>query len=320
MITNAESITLKPVFELASPSVNGELLPVSTLRENGDVLTVETFRANGTREGVQSKSKMLIFQPWSDYIGKGREFNQRRLELMAEETSSDVLGVDNLGMGRETSNLPDDLVDRLKTGDFSEVAELMWQAVASHPDFEINPDDNLTLGFHSLGTSMAAEMAAHAPEGVKVDQMLLLDTAVPVERSFGSLATKYFMHGGDQLSQYLKETEELGWAHNKPRSLGRFALDVLRQRTGYHAYGRALAERPMYDALKEAYLRGSLDHESHVHIMNGSRSKISSTADNNELANRLSAGGLQVARTELVGETHPVNDSFPRLAAILRHA
>lgn len=318
MITSAESVTLRPVFELAQPSVEGELLPVAVKLENGDSLLIETLRANGS-VGNDGHKKTLIFQPWSDYVGRGREFNARRLEITAQETESDVLGIDNLGMGRETSNLPKDLVEQLKRGDFTEVATLMWQAVESHPEFEISPDDELTLGFHSLGTSMAAEMAAHAPEGIKVDRILLLDAAVPVERSFGSLATKYFMHGGDQLTKYLKETKELGWTNNEPRPLGRFALDVVRQRAGYHAYGRALAERPIYDALHDAYDRGSLDGGSQVHILNGSRSKISSTAENDELAQRLSSGGLQVMRTELLNETHPVNDSFPRLSAILRH-
>lgn len=308
---NPELIELKPNLNLSQPSISGELVSVEVDYDDNKTLTIDTYGVNGRSGG--SRRTILAFQPWSDY--SGREFMQRRLDAVAEATNAIVVSVDNLGVGTNTSSMPRDIKQQVRSGDFSELCELTWDAVLQNPLVDVHDTDELILGYHSLGATIAAEMTAYAPEDVEINRLMLLESVTLREQSFGSLMLKYGRKGADQIGQYMGENPD--WMP-QPTPVGEFMQGLVRQAAGHYTYPRGMARRPLFEALEEAREREVLTRDSLIHLSNGSRSELSPTSDNDAVAEKVRKKlGLAVCRTILYGETHPINDSIPRAVAYL---
>lgn len=305
-------IDLRPNLELPNPSVVGEMY-TAHVEHDGKDLQIDTYGVDNRAYG--SRRTMLVFSPWSDYFG--REFMQRRVDAIAEASESVVVGVDNLGVGTNTSHMPAEVRKQIQHGDFSQVSELMWQAARQNPLVDLDNTDELILGYHSLGATMAAELTAHAPEGVSVDRLLLLEAVTLREQSFGALMLKYATRGADQIKQYFAENPE--WVP-KPSSPAALIRGIGRQAAGHYVYPQGMGRRPVFSALELARERETLTKDSLVHLTNGSRSELSTTAENDFVAERVrNKLGLTIVRTVLNGETHPMNDSLPRAIAYFEH-
>lgn len=301
-------VKLELTEQLLEPSVKGKIEISLVANEHGNVLSIPTYGVDARRDG--SNRTVIVFQPWSDYVE--REFSQARMDLVAETMNARVIGVDNLGVGISTSDIPKPTRQRLAKGDFSQVADLTWQAIRANSLFD--DESELTLSYYSLGTTMAAAMAAHAPEGVSVDRLILMESAAFRPQHFGRFAVNYLMHGGDNWKQYLGENPD--WVPG-PSSGLHLAKRIIAQPMGHLVYPQGMASGGVEGHLKVAYGREIITPNTIVEVANGTDSKVSPTAQNDALYQMLLTMPVDAARTVYVGETHGMQDSFPRIAAAL---
>lgn len=307
----AEQLTLVPPFGLEKPEgMQGE---VTTYTDPETQLSLDTYAVD--RRHGDSRNTVMVFQPWSDYVA--RPFAQQRMDLIADNLNARVIGVDNLGVGMGTSDIPQEMRREIAGGDFGKVSELQWEAVQANELFD--KDDSLTLSYYSLGTTMAMSMAAHAPEGVSIDRMILWDCAAIEPQHFGRLALTYLTDGGKGWKQYLSENPD--WV-KKPSGIGHLVKRIAAQPAGHIDYPRGMAQKTAFDDMVMAHEKGVMSNDSVVHILNGSKSKVSPTELNDKLAAQIAGLKLptpEVIRTTLVGERHAIQDSFPRTVCVLGH-
>lgn len=332
MSVHPESLNLLPVnFDLEKPT--GKPGELSTFTDPETGLSLDVYGVD--RRSPYSKNTVLVFQPWSDYVA--RPFAQQRMDLIANTLDARVIGVDNLGVGIGTSDipgdglsmsqrlhslltgdgLPDSMRHKISQGDFSDVSKLQWKAILASKLFDQN-DDN-SLAYYSLGTSMAMLMAAHAPKGVQIDRMILWDCAAIEPQAFGKLALTYLWDGGKGWKQYLSENPE--WVE-KPSGIGHLVKRIMEQPAGHWVYPRGMAQKTAFHDMEMAHDRGVLSPDSIIHVINGSESKVSPTRLNDEFAAQLGAlrhPTPEVLRLTLQGEKHAIQDSFPRTARVLGH-
>lgn len=304
----SEELTLLPNFSLERPEVTPGHLRTFVDPETG--LALDTYTVDGRKAG--SRKTIALFQPWSDYVG--RPFAQQRMDLIADSLNARVIGVDNLGVGLQTSDIPEAMRAQIASGDFSEVNRLQWAALQSGGSL-----DELTLAYYSLGTSMAMSMAAHAPEGVQIDRMMLWDCAAIEPQNFGRLALTYFMNGAQGWKRYLSENPE--WVE-EPSGVMQLVKRISLQPAGHYYYPRGMARKTAFDDMQMAHEKGSLSPDSLIHVINGSKSKVSPSALNDALANKLTRlrhPTPDVLRLTLRNEYHAIQDSFPRTQRVLGH-
>lgn len=323
-MTQATELRLvEPVFDLPEPHIQGELLPLEVADAHGEVSRLETFAVDGRTHG--SRRTMLFFQPWSDT--NGRIFSQDRFRAVAADTRSHVLSIDSPGIGLNNSELTTTMDEQLRQGNFEAVCEMMWAAILKHPHSGLDDLDELVLGFHSLGSVMTSKMLRYAPEGIEIDRVLLMENPImPSERERGTdhaefvrLAGRFSLFGASGQGHYFAETWQLGWP-DKTSSLAQFAKCLTSQKAHW-LYGVAMTKtEPILDDLAVAWRRGTITKETVLHILNGTNSRISPTDLNDLLAHYLQESSIEseVVRVGYIGETHAVNNSFPRAVAILR--
>lgn len=296
---------------LLEPEVCGELSPLIVRRENGSPFVLDTYGVDA--RGSLPGRTMIYLQPWSDMCAS--EFNQQRMRVMAEAAQAKLIGVDSPGIGANTSDLSSDMARRVRRGDFSEVSDLMWQAVRAHPLFDLDTTDEIVLGVNSLGASLAAEMAAHAPEGITIDRVIAYETVAFHRQYPASLMHQYIKHGTEGRRNYLDQNPE--WAA-RPLTPGALAPFVGRQATAFIGYPAGIARRPFGEAMTEAFQRGTLTPDSLTHIVNGAESNVSSIGENNSLADGLRRNGLQVLRVVYKWQTHTLFENLPLTDGIMR--
>lgn len=304
---------LRPDFEISEPQIHGSLQTVEVIDDKGKVYNLDTYSVDGSDEAAQDQEVELIFEPWSDYVA--RPFMQRRLDMIAEIGKKRVISVDNPGIGVNTDGLGVRRGFQLARGDWSRVSDLQWQAIQANETYRSASIDKLTLSYFSLGASAAAAMAAYAPEGTKVNEILLWESVALKKMSFARLAHRYLLHGGDNWQQYMDENPD--WVP-EPSSNFKAAMGILSQPVGHVAYPAAMAKGPIDGLLKQAYDKEVIDRGTLIQIANGSASIPSPTDENDALADRLREFPVDgVRRIIFEGETHGVNDSFRRVAQAL---
>jgi pimeloyl-ACP methyl ester carboxylesterase len=310
-----EHVKLEIDRDIPEPTSTGSLWRHELMSARGrryDLNTYYVKPAGETKETDRQRSALVVLQPFSDFVE--RPFQQARLNALSDWTGRDVVGIDNPGVGLTTSNLALGDAWRLGRGNRDDMTDLQWQALA-----ETLGDDKdttrLTLSYFSLGASAAAAMTANAPEWAagNIDQVVLWDSAAPVDIAFGRLAYRYARYGGDGWAGYTSENPE--WMPD-PSSIRLLIGRILQQPVGHAAYPFAMSATSVMEHLQRANDR---DITPRYAIINGSESRVSPTAENDELANRLRrfAGSSAVSRTIFEGEKHGVQDSIPRTKAAL---
>ncbi len=308
--TEYRSLPISPEA-LAAPEANGLLLPIEVNRDNGEIFTLDTYGVDARSGG--SRRTIVYCQPWSDMCAA--PFNQERMKLIAEAANARIIGIDNPGAGLHTSDLTPDMSAELRGGNYSEVAQLIWRAAEKHPLFDPEETDELVLGLNSLGASVSAELAAHAPEGVQIDRFVWYEGVAFQEMKPFKFMKNYIVHGGGGRNEYLRQNPD--WV-GAPRSGGEVALHMKRQLSGFYAYPRAMAIRTIGAAMSEAREREAFTTDTLFQIANGSLSEVSSTPENDRLAAHVRGLGAQVCRAVYTGENHPMFDSLPKVNAFMR--
>ena len=328
MSVRPENLSLAPPFELEKP--NGKPGKLDLVKDPETGLSLGTYSVD--RRSAGSNNLVIVYQPWSDYVE--RPFAQQRMDIMAAALDANLIGVNNLGVGIGTSNIPPKMRKAIMQGDFSAVSELQWRAIQQTELY--NEDDSKTAAYYSLATNMAMSAAANAPEGTKLDRMILWDCAAIEPKSyendrfkgkligprrFGSLALTYFGHGADGWEDYLAENAEYDWIE-KPSSIGKLIKRIAVQPGGHFYYPYGMAQKTAAYDMAMAHEKKIFSEGTIVHVINGSESKVSPTALNDRFAEQMAdfeLPELEIVRTVLMGETHAIQDSFRRTDAVFRH-
>ena len=310
-----EHVKLDIDRNIAEPTSTGSLQRHELVSTRGRRYDLNTYHVKADRmddENEDQRSTIVVLQPFSDFVE--RPFQQERLKAISDWTGRNVIGIDNPGVGLTTSNLALGDAWRLGRGNWDDMTGLQWQALA-----EVLGDDKdstpLTLSYFSLGASTAAAMTANAPEWAAgtIDQVVLWDSAAPVDIAFGRLAARYARYGGDGWETYIKENP--AWMPEP--STAKFLIGrILKQPIGHAAYPVAMGATSVMEHLQRANDR---DITPRFTIINGSESRVSPTPENDELANQLRrfAGANAVCRVIFGDETHAVHDSIPRSKAAI---
>ena len=308
-----ERVKLRIESDLPAPTAVGTLRRHEFATSGGRNYGFSTYQAQPVRPPESSSNEtMVVLQPFSD--GTEREFQQMRLKAIADWTGQDVVGIDNPGVGRTTSQLAPMDAWRLGRGNWGDMTALQWQALE-----EVLGDDaattRLTLGYASLGASVAAAMAANAPEWAagNIDHVVLWDPATPVDIAFGRVAIRWGRHCGDRWQEYIDENPSWMPPASTPLTI---AGSIARQPLGHIAYPVAMAATSVAEHLHRANQR---DITPHYSVMNNAEGGISPTSENDTLAYylRRGAGRRAVTRAVYEGETHGALDSLPRTKATL---
>lgn len=301
--------------EIAEPISRGHLRHHRLAMPGGHVYGLNTYQtklALVDEMQLATRPTIVISQPFSDFVE--RDFQQRRIDAIAEWTGYTTVGVDNPGVGLTTSNLTVADARRLARGYWDDVTDLQWQALGDVLG-DAKESTPLVLSYFSLGASVAGAMAANAPQWAasNIDQVVLWDSAAPIDISFGRLAYRYARYGGAGWNDYVQENPD--WM--PPASDLKFLLSrITKQPLGHAVYPAAMAATSVVEHLKHAHDRGIMPHHT---IINGSESRVSPTVENDELAYTLRrlAGKSAVTRVVFEDEKHAIQDSIPRTKAAL---
>lgn len=285
--------TLSESVQRPSVLAQHTLMPVDRGKTLG-VAIVESDSADTT----------IVSLPWSEYVH--RPDAALRYAALAEATVSRVIAVDypgvsagSMGLGKRST--------RLRRGDYTAIAEAQWQAV---PEFaERRNLERLRLVGYALGAAAATALAANAPNGVKIDEIVLSE-AISRPLTVRQLVNS-FSAEKDRWQQYLSQSPD--WM---PRGNMK---QIARRPVAMACYGMSVCRPQLVENLVAARRHNTIHSETKLSVVSGSDSVISPEDGNDELAQALiNEGFKRVEQTVLLGEAHGVIDDLPRYLESMR--
>lgn len=291
-MTRTEYLTI-PTGEsrlIEKPTVSPDVRRVSV--GDNQSLTVSTFDGGGN-------SVTLVTIPWSEY--GDRDDAAARYALLAEKSKSTVMVIDNPGIGH-SSPMTGQQHRALARGDTRELSELQWEALRK---VDVDMSKFALMGY-SLGSSMAMGIAAEAPRGTKIDQLVVAEPVLT--DGFISLATG-FIADGIEGGHYRKENPE--WFQDLPHPM--FAKGDTAPRL---QRGRALWNYIRYMSLPNSPFDNmrNIDtlKDTSVTLVAGEKSRLAPQSRISRLAHTVDAERLLILR----GDNHGVIDNLAYAAAM----
>lgn len=307
MITFSERV-LTPVKDIPEPNFKMELLTHTT----DDGFDYGAAVADGRK--TPDDPTMLFLLPWSEYAARPDAADRYR--MIASQLGARVIAIDNMGVGPHASRIPREFNRQFRQGDFSANTERQAQ-ILQH----IVPDlGRLSLmGYSfSMGGAMMASLLNQLPDDVHVDRMLLMETVGIRRQAVGALMAKFVLESRRWNSEYIKhDAWQVDWMNRPGENAGALPLQMVRSPAGYYSYPVGLAKGNLLADLSAAYGR-AFNADTHVAVISGNDSIVSTPADNDYLAEQFHALGVKnVYRDRLVGESHGLIDAPRKLAAML---
>lgn len=300
---------------LAADVGEGQHLGISSISLNA------FYHSNRSRLSHHLTGTTIIMPvPWSDY--SDRQFQEERIEAIAEATSSRVISVDFPGIGpisepftkeQRRAALGKNEETPLDERGFAVAGRLAWRALQWY-DRRILEDDLLILGF-SQGASTAVGMLQTRPEAAKIGDVMLWEGAGWQQQKVGALALKFAVNGSKDQDYYHSLNPE--WVEGD--SSTRLVPQLLRQSSDHLLPVRMMAQGRDLAALEYAVKEREL-RSTRIHLINGTESTVSPTDVNNKVAESLRRlGHWDVHRVLHNREYHGIHNAFPFIANICRH-
>ena len=290
-------------YELHPSPLEASIATIPVEDVDIDVLTVDGR--------TDEDHTILITEPYSGYVGRIDE--RARLKAIASQLSARVIAIDNIGLGIGTTHeIPQEVRDGLAECDFTPLATRQWDALLAGED--ILAQGKLSIVGMSLGVPVATALAKNIPKAGAIDRMVLIE-GIYRPGSLGSLGVKFASEMRDW-GDYKKQNTDLFrqlQREGKFPHLGSWA----------YVYPQALTRPRVKEDLLAAVQARSFKDSAHLDIVNGSRSRVSPTADNMTLAReyRLSTDGTfgspDMLHTVLQGESHGIIDDLAKYVQLL---
>jgi pimeloyl-ACP methyl ester carboxylesterase len=222
-------------------------------------------------------STVLFFQPWSEYVGHPDA--NGRYRLLAASLGARVVILDNLGMGPNSSRLPDSMRRDVERGDFGGNIAVQTEALRQ---LDIATDKVALMGY-SLGTAMAASFARSLADKGTVESIVFGEPVGTRRQHTTKLIGKF----AQEIALWARDYSERRKLHPKWMGVPTTNLTSVRlfftEIPQYMANARGLSTAPIATDMREA-LETSLSYDTPIRIANGGSSVISTTRENEQFA------------------------------------
>ena len=270
---------------------------------------IDVLTADGRRDN--DGHTIILTEPYSGYVGRLDDIVRHK--VIASQLGARVIAIDNIGVGIGTSHrIPDGVYEGLNEGNFTALALLQWEALLSREN--ILEDGSLSIVGNSLGVASAAALAATAPEDKSIDRLVLIE-GVSQPGSLGSLAMRFISEMNDW-GDYKNNNDPVYRELQRKARLSNFG------RWAY-IYANALTNPRVGLDIMKAVQQQSFSETAHLDIVNGSRSRVSPTTDNEMLARQCrlhtdgTFGSPDMLHTVLRDESHGIIDDLSKYAHLL---
>ena len=263
---------------------------------------------------------------WSDYGRRG--FQENRIGAVAAHSKTREINLDFPGMGDLASGRGGELtevqLEQLGKGRMTNLSSLFWQMLQEQDLLLDVRGNNLPVAIsgHSLGTLLAAELAAAAPEGVVIQDLLLSESMALRERRPSALGLQFFLKGAKDWKRYLSMNQGMP-AHASSGNIG-LVRQVWTQRESHRGAVRALAGGQQEAIVREAYMRGSLSKDpehgtrvNHVIAEKGLVRGVDGIRFGQVFEGQVGRAAANLIRPDVLGgEAHAYQDAVPALLAV----
>lgn len=293
------------MVEFSSDGVNSSDVPIYTVTNHND-----------QPERVANRGVTVVFSPWSD--GPYKRLMQQRAGVIAQATGDNVMVVGSPGVETQAKPMPAYMRRGLRHGESGLVHRAMWHGVEAGLDQFGQSFSAAKLRFHgcSKGAWDATAMAAVSPDGVRIDQVDLWESAHLDRRKgyLGIMAT-YLRHGADN---WKKEIEQNPAWVERPDTTKLVAEQLMRRPSGLLIYPKAMASGPAPEiGLFKARQRDIIDGDTVITVLNGEASHVSPSGLNDRFADMLADHAFKAVRILAVGPNHhSFNDNLGKVDSI----
>lgn len=288
------------------------------IQEPEDEVEIQTVRTSyGSSFRVLtagSPDAQVLVRPieWSGFVDRRDEIDRNR--MIAAALGKRVVAIDNLGLGIGTSGISPAMSKELRRGNFGAMAEQQLEAIETR----VGNLDAVSLYGSSLASGVSFAMAAQM-DHTHVDEIIALETVGMEPQPLPLLAAKYGVEGLAWYCRYLRKTvldRTVPEWMVPPMSDHQKATATFR---GMYDYPAGLSSKgAMTHAVWQAFERGSIDTATRVVVANTSKSIVSLERENDRLAELLDAGGADVERMIIEGESHGIIDAPVKLYEFLQ--
>ncbi len=289
-----------------------EVRTVSETIHLEDDLSIDIAVADGRRN--ENDPTTLFFLPWSEYVT--RQDAADRQSMLAHAMCSRVVAVGNAGVGPNAGMFPASMKEDIKNGNFQSLAQAQIETLRKS-DHDIRLHDGVSIMGYSLGTTIAARFVRELDDSAAINSLTFLEPVGMTPQSSASLVSKFAKETMAWGSVY-SETKQIHPEWMARPGLSAEPLKYMCKNLFYFSYIQGLSKAPMLVDLEVAREANALRPSTPIRIVNGSKSVISTSKENDGLANSLQGYGFQDVEHDIyIGESHGVIDVPRKLASII---